>query len=336
MGYIIELKKQLSQPNLEIYDLVRNTANEVFTKNDEQAPYWSGNLYGKFYLNPQNIPPPDPNEEAKRLQAEKDAEIARLKKELAKTSPPAPEGGVKKKFLDLPFAEMVYVEGGRFEMGSNKGYDDEKPVHIVTVSSFLMGKYEVTQAQWRAVMGSDPPELYNKNCDDCPVDGVSWNDIQEFLQKLNARSGGNYRLPTEAEWEYAARGGKNWRDGYTYAGGNTLETMGWFEANYQDSKHGEQGTTHPVGKKLANQLGIHDLSGNVWEWCSDWYSDNWYAQAAASQSNPENKDFGSKTNRVLRGGSWTYAPNFACVAYRYNSPPGTRNGNYGFRLVSQF
>ena len=143
-------------------------------------------------------------------------------------------------------------------------------------------------------------------------------------------------MPTEAEWEYAARGGKNWRDGYLFSGGNDLKTMGWFDGNYKDSKHGTQGTTHPVGKKLANQLGIHDLSGNVWEWCADWYADNWYAQAAASLSNPENKDFGRKTSRVLRGGSWYGAPNHARVAYRGNNNPEGRGGNFGFRLVSQF
>ena len=309
----------ITKPNRTIDQIFNEVnANVRRRSNGQQVPFKSSSLEADFYFKVENTPTPPPNEV---------------------TPPPItvtpPSGKRIAKFLDLPFADMVYVEGGTFDMGSNEGSGDEKPVHSVTVGSFMMGKYEVTQAQWRAVMGSDPPELYNKNCDDCPVERVSWNDIQEFLKKLNARTGGNYRLPTEAEWEYAARGGKSWRDGYTYAGSNDLKTMGWFDGNYKDSKHGKEGTTHPVGKKLGNQLGIHDMSGNVWEWCSDWYADNWYAQAAAGQPNPENKDFGAKTNRVLRGGSWYYTPINARVANRFHLYPEYRYYSFGFRLVSQ-
>ena len=312
-----ELLKYLSTPDLTLGDILTNTAEAVLAESLKKGRAQEPTVYGllglKFkFLTYANRPDPS---EAKKSPTPAPTTV----------TPPS-----NSKFLDLPFAEMVYVEGGTFEMGSNNGSGDEKPVHSVTVSSFLMGKYEVTQAQWRSVMGSDPPELYNKNCDDCPVDRVSWKDIQEFLQKLNARTGGKYRLPTEAEWEYAARGGKNWRDGYTYSGGNDLKTMGWFGENYQESKHGAEGTTHPVGKKLANQLGIHDLSGNVWEWCNDWYG----TYPSTSQTNPTGPATG--TYRVLRGGSWFLTPSGARVAFRNDGTPGARNGSFGFRLVSQF
>ena len=329
-----ELLKYLSTPDLTLGDILSNTAEAVLAESLKKGRPQEPTVYGllglkfKFLTYPNR---PDPNEETKK----KDAEITRLKEELAKKYPTTitvtpPSGGRGAKFLDLPFADMVYVEGGSFEMGDtrNEGSSDEKPIHSVTVSSFLMGKYEVTQRQWREIMGSDPPELYNKNCDDCPVEGVSWNDIQEFLKKLNARTGA-YRLPTEAEWEYAARGGRNWGDGYAYSGGNDLSVMGWFEVNYQSSKYGKQGTTHPVGGKTANQLGLYDMSGNVWEWCADWYG----AYPRTAQTNPTGSAMG--TNRVLRGGSWGDTPNRAQVAFRSYSTPGNRLTFCGFRLVSQ-
>ena len=277
-------------------------------------------------------------EEKERL-AKENADLKRKLAEAQNPAPPVPRGGATKRFMDLPFADMVYVEGGTFMMGSNEGdadaYDSEMvngKKHSVTVSSFYIGKYEVTQAQWRAVMGTDPPELYNKNCNNCPVDRVSWDDVQGFLKKLNAQTGKNYRLPTEAEWEYAARGGSRWQDGYIYSGSNKINEVAWYDdGNYKGSNYGTAGTTHRVGIKAANQLGIYDMSGNVLEWCADWYASDWYAQVGA---NPQNTDYGNKSLRVLRGGSWFLNPQDSRVANRYYSSPSLRSNSLGFRLVS--
>ncbi len=212
--------------------------------------------------------------------------------------------------------EMVFVEGGTFKMGSND-YDSEKPIHDVTLSDFYIGKYPVTQAQWHAVMGENPSHF--KGCDDCPVENVSWDDVQEFIKKLNDRTGKNYRLPTEAEWEYAARGG-NKSKGYKYAGSDNLDEVGWYNGN-AGSK------THPVGQKKPNELGIYDMSGNVWEWCADWYG----AYPSEPQTNPTGPAKG--TDRVVRGGSWVDFDNFCRVSYRFRYNFDFRNLNIGFRLA---
>lgn len=223
--------------------------------------------------------------------------------------------------------ELVYVRGGTFTMGctSEQGNDcegDEKPAHQVTLSDFYIGKYEVTQKQWREIMGTSTPlsdPSYFKNCDDCPVEQVSWNDIQEFIKKLNQKTGKNYRLPTEAEWEYAARGGTQSK-GYKYAGSNNIGEVAWYIDN-SSSK------THAIGGKKPNELGIYDMSGNVWEWCSDW--DGSYS--AGSQRNPQGSSSGNY--RVLRGGSWDYGARRCRVSSRINGNPGYRSNDGGFRLV---
>ena len=217
--------------------------------------------------------------------------------------------------------EMIFVQGGTFQMGSNNNYDNEKPIHSVTVGNFYMGKYEVTQKQWRDIMGSDPLELNFKGCNDCPVEGVSWNDIQEYLQKLIKKTGKKYRLPTEAEWEYAARGGNQAKD-FKYSGSNTVGDVAWYFLN-SDNK------THQVGKKQANELGFFDMSGNVYEWCSDWYNKEYY------RNSPSRNPKGSTTGnyRVIRGGSLINY-DFVCrVAYRNNINPANRNINVGFRIA---
>jgi formylglycine-generating enzyme required for sulfatase activity len=193
---------------------------------------------------------------------------------------------------------------------------DEKPAHSVTVSDFYIGKYEVTQKQWVQVMGSNPSKFRG---DDLPVEMVSWDDVQKFIRKLNQQTGKKYRLPTEAEWEYAARGGNKSR-GYKYSGSNNIGDVAWYEGNSGDK-------TNDVGTKSPNELGIYDMSGNVWEWVSDWYGK--YSEGA--QTNPAGPSSGS--DRVFRGGGWYYDAESCRVSIRGNDYPDYRSYNIGFRLV---
>ncbi|NGZ29494.1 MAG: formylglycine-generating enzyme family protein, partial [Magnetococcales bacterium] len=214
--------------------------------------------------------------------------------------------------------EFVRVPGGSFRMGSNDGDVDEKPVHGVSVSGFEMGKYEVTQGQWKAVMGSNP-SFFGSCGDSCPMEKVSWNDTQEFIKNLNndRRDTCTYRLPTEAEWEYACRsGGQDEK----YCGGNDVDRVAWY-AGHSLSK------THPVGLKTGNGLGLYDMSGNVFEWVSDWYGDKYYA--ISPRDNPQGPSGGSY--RVNRGGGWFGG--VARSADRDYVDPGYRNNSLGFRLA---
>ena len=208
---------------------------------------------------------------------------------------------------------MVYVAGGTFQMGSNSGDSDEKPVHTVTVSSFYMDATEVTQAEYRKVMGKNPSRF--SGCDDCPVEQVRWHDANEYAKKVGKR------LPTEAEWEYAARGG-NKSKGYTYSGSSGIDAVGWYNNN-------SGGKTHPVAQKQPNELGLYDMSGNVYEWCSDWYGEESYS--SSPQNNPQGPNSGSR--RVLRGGGWSSIGNICRVAYRGRFNPDYRSNVLGFRLV---
>ena len=218
---------------------------------------------------------------------------------------------------------MVYVPGGTFMMGctSEQGddcEDHERPAHQVSLSSFQIGKYEVTQAEWKAVMGSNPSKF--KGCPNCPVVQVSWNDIQSFINKLNAKTGKKYRLPTEAEWEYAARGGNRSR-GNKYSGSNNLDEVACYSKT-----NGSKPLS--VGGKKPNELGIFDMSGNVYEWCGDWYG----AYSNSSKTNPNGHSSGS--DRVLRGGGWiNYDPQGFRVSFRLNYGPVFRGDIIGFRLV---
>jgi formylglycine-generating enzyme required for sulfatase activity len=217
--------------------------------------------------------------------------------------------------------ELVFVKGGCYQMGDTfgDGEYDEKPVHEVCVDDFYIGKYEVTQGQWKQIMGNNPS--YFKNCgDDCPVEQVSWNDAQKFINRLNQKSGGKYRLPTEAEWEYAARsGGKNEK----YSGGNDVDSVAWHNSN-SNSK------THSVGQKQPNGLGIYDMSGNVWEWVSDWYDGGYYKNSP--RNNPTGPNSGS--NRVFRGGRWNSHAGNVRAANRLFYIPAYRVDILGFRLLS--
>ncbi|MDH5397907.1 MAG: formylglycine-generating enzyme family protein [Cyclobacteriaceae bacterium] len=220
--------------------------------------------------------------------------------------------------------EMVFVQGGTFTMGCTSEQsdceDDEKPEHGVSLSNFSISKYEVTQAQWESVMGSNPS--WFSECPNCPVESVSWNDIQEFLRKLNERTGSNYRLPTEAEWEYAARGGDKSR-GYQYSGSNNIDNVAWNSGNSELK-------THPVGEKQANELGLYDMSGNVYEWCQDWYDEDYYSNSPSR--NPEGPISGDA--RVTRGGSWgNGARNFRIAERSGLSPDINLSNGLGFRLA---
>jgi formylglycine-generating enzyme required for sulfatase activity len=212
---------------------------------------------------------------------------------------------------------MVPVEGGAFTMGSPENEADrylDECQHRVTVNPFSIGQYEVTQADWYEVMGTNPSSF--KNCDDCPVENVSWNDAQEFIKAANRKYGRNFRLPTEAEWEYAARGGKK-SQGWRYSGSSSLDEVAWYRYN-ADKK------THAVGLKKANELGLYDMSGNVWEWCSDQYGP--YPGCAE----PKEID---KNSRVLRGGSWDYNVRNCRVSNRGRITPVNRDNGVGFRLA---
>jgi len=239
--------------------------------------------------------------------------------------------------------EFVFVKGGCYQMGDafGDGNPNEKPLHEVCLDDFYIGKYEVTQGQWRAIMEYNPsfsrggnifltPEALSKgkppvfqNCgDNCPAEVIDWNDAQDFIMKLNSRGGFEtrpYRLPTEAEWEYAARSrGKKEK----YSGGNNADSVAWFIAN-SDSK------TQPSGTKAPNGLGIYDMSGNAWEWCQDWYDENYYSHSP--KNNPKGPDSG--THRVLRGGSTSNNPWHTRTTFRGRYKPGDWDTNDGFRLV---
>lgn len=212
---------------------------------------------------------------------------------------------------------LVRIPADSFTMGSTNGDSDEKPAHQVTIGqSFYMGKYEVTQAQWQAVMGSNPSEFKGDNL---PVENVSWNDAQEFIGKLNARNVGYvYRLPSEAEWEYACRAGTSG----DYAG--NLDAMAWYDGN-------SNSTTHPVGSKQPNSFGLFDMHGNVYEWCEDW---NHGSYAGAPTDGSAWLSGGEQKSRVLRGGSWGSLATRLRSAYRYYFAPDTRGSNIGFRVVA--
>jgi formylglycine-generating enzyme len=232
---------------------------------------------------------------------------------------------------------MTYVEGGSFQMGSDSGYSNEQPVHTVRVDSFYIGTYEITQDIYEEVMGSNLSEWKG----DClPVEWVTWYEAVQFCNALSREEGrqeaytisgtnvsvnwesSGYRLPTEAEWEYAARGGAE-SQGYTYAGSNTVGDAAWYSDN-------SVSRTHPVGERQANELGLYDMSGNVWEWCWDWYDSSSYGSSPTA--NPKGPSSGS--SRVLRGGSWYNSAQSVRTANRGGSAPSYRYDIFGFRVLA--
>lgn len=230
----------------------------------------------------------------------------------------------------IPVIELVMVKGGCFQMGDvfGGGDKDETPVHNVCVKDFYFGKYEVTQEQWQMVMGDNPSEF--KTCGiKCPADSVSWEMAQDFIKKLNAMSKKNYRLPTEAEFEYAARsGGKNEK----WAGTNNEESLveyAWYSKNSNE-------TSHPIGLKKPNALGLYDLSGNVREWCQDWYNDGFYAKSLkdAPVSSEAHKEIEAEApDRSQRGGGWHDDSSMIRTVARRHNTPDSLYPAYGLRLV---
>jgi formylglycine-generating enzyme required for sulfatase activity len=215
--------------------------------------------------------------------------------------------------------ELVWIPAGKFKMGSGTGDGDERPVHEVRISRpFYLGKYEVTQGQWQAVMDNNPSRFTGDPS--LPVEQVSWEEVQEFIRKLNAREAGiTYRLPTEAEWEYAARAGST----TAYSFGNDVTLLGesaWYAANAEDR-------THPVGQKRPNAWELYDMHGNVWEWVQDWYG----RYPAKAVTDPRGPATGSR--RVFRGGGWVYFADGCRSASRGRSLPNNHVGDVGFRLL---
>lgn len=224
--------------------------------------------------------------------------------------------------------EMIAIPAGKFLMGSadGEGENNERPHHPVTVPAFYLGKYAITNAQWKAVMGTEPAlQLGEKFCDENqPVIYVSWDEAQGFCQKVSLKSGRNYRLPSEAEWEYACRAGSQ----TTYSFGNDAQQLGqyaWyggvFRGNFQ---------TQPVGRKQPNKFGLYDMHGNIWEWCLDRWHKNY--QGAPLDGSAWTSD-GDSRSRLLRGGSWNYNPRFCRSAYRYDTSPNNYDCAFGFRVV---
>jgi len=214
--------------------------------------------------------------------------------------------------------QMVWVDGGTFKMGG-KGYGDEKPVHEVTLDGFWLSKYQVTQAQYEAIMGKNPARFKGPNK---PVECVSWNDAKEYCRRLSEETGGRFVLPSETQWEFACRGGSE----LEYCFGDKeeeLEDYAWYGNNSNDE-------THSVGLRKPNAWGLYDMHGNVWEWCEDDWHDN-YEKAPGDGKPWVDEPRGNR--RVLRGGSWYYFSFFCRSAYRFNNAPDITNFNFGFRLA---
>jgi formylglycine-generating enzyme required for sulfatase activity len=317
--FTTHLLNNLKKPGLSVREMFDQTGADVQrASNRAQIPAIYSQFFGVAYLGGPPAVAPAPVQPA---------------------PPPAPQPAPVQPVAPPPVRpvppNMVWVEGGTFQMGSTGGENDEKPVHSVTVKGFYMGKYEVTQKEWTAVMGNNPS--YFKG-DNLPVEQVSWNEAVEYCNRLSLKEGltpcyrgsGNditcnwdadgYRLPTEAEWEYAAKEGNQGYLIYEYAGSNSVDAVAW----YTDS--GER--THPVGGKAPNSLGLYDMSGNVWEWCWDWYG---AYTAGATQTDPRGAVAGA--DRVRRGGSWSNYAVHLRSANRSSSAPSNRYGDLGCRLA---
>ncbi len=310
--YAKALASHITTPGLELVQVFRNTAKQVQkSSNGKQIPFIGDlSINDSVYLasiRPEPVPPPPPQP---RPVNPSPAPVP------VPTPSPAPVVGAVAKCAECP--EMVVIPGGSFQMGSKDGDPDEKPIHRVNIKSFELGKYEVTQGQWKAVMGSNPSK-FTECGDSCPVEQVSWDEIQEYIKKLNAKSGQQYRLPSEAEWEYACRAGTS----HKYCGGDDLSAVGWYDTG------ADSVSTHRVGGKRANAWGLYDMSGNVWEWVQDCWNDSY----SGAPSDGRAWTAGNCGLRVLRGGSWNLKPQGARAAIRFGVDSSNRDLDGGFRLA---
>ena len=248
--------------------------------------------------------------------------LSSVSKVAADNKPQTQDSGdfvLKVKGIEYP---MVYVQGGTFKMEGGNCSKNDKAVHSVTLSDYRIGKYEVTQEFWEAVMGNNPSHFKGPRR---PVDSVSWYDCQEFISKLNSLTGKDFKLPTEAQWEYAARGGKKSK-GYKYSGSNFIQDIAWCRYN-------SGGETHDVGTKIPNELGLYDMTGNVGEWCADWIESLYNLYRVSSQTNPVGPASGF--HRVVRGGSWRdgFVGSYLDIFYdRLGVVPSDCYYENGFRL----
>jgi formylglycine-generating enzyme required for sulfatase activity len=332
--YTESLLLYLRQP-LEVQEIFRQANNRTYAECKRlnlpaQYPHYIPMIYDDYYFLKRTTPTPKPEV----VETESVDTVSAAINDV----PTTPNTF---KFLDLPFAEMVHVPGGAFEMGDKlgEGEGDEKPVHTVTVSSFYMSKYEITNRQWEAVMGSKASE---SECLDCPVESVTWENAQSFINKLNERTNGQFRMPTEAEWEYAAGGGSQNRTRF----GNGRDVLDPREANYDahaDYKEAyslmgsSRGKAVRVGSFRPNQLGLHDMSGNAWEWCSDVYG----SYTKEKQIDPIGVKSGAY--RVMRGGDWKAYPASCRTHNRQNNDGGKEDvwGNIqtfssAYRAIQQY
>jgi len=313
--------KEIEQSGVPIHDAVRRVRKEVVrlarSVGHEQVPALYDQSIGEFFFRK--------GEPVEVIAAKPDLrEVPTPREPTPPTVPEAGSRGPARAFRDCDTCpEMVVLPAGEFEMGSgeSEGDADERPLHRVRVPGFAMGRYEVTQGQWKSLMGSNPSGF--KACgDDCPVEQVTWNDAQSFVRKLNqvvsGREDGPYRLPSEAEWEYACRGGVRQR----YCGSDDPARVAWYQKN-------TRAETQKVGGKAPNGFGLHDMSGNVWEWVQDCWNPN-YA-GAPTDGSAWSRDGCSA--RLFRGGSWSNPPPYLRAAERFKNEPSKRVVLLGFRVA---
>lgn len=317
--YTSELLKHLKTPGLPVESMLKRVAAGVKqASGGEQQPWTEGALDGEFYFAQGNQQHTNSADQVASIRPEPIVPIATQAQPASPISPTA--GHIFKDCADCP--EMIVVPPGTFEMGSSD-YGDETPVHHVKISGFAMGRFEITQGQWQTLMGSNPSKF--SGCgEDCPVDTVSWNDIQQYIQKLNTKTGKRYRLPSEAEWEYAARAGSTTQ----YFWGDSI---GINNANCDGCSGGKnRKMTSSVGSFKPNAFGLHNMHGNVWEWVQDQYRNNY--NSALSDGNAWERDEEDQW-RVLRGGSFNDKPAFMRSAHRFRNSPDYRASVAGFRLA---